>query len=192
MVLIVSFADEDQNAAGSLQLEDGSDAPTGDGEDGGGTDELHGGGYGGGMFGSLQWSQDDLLNSVSAQSTRSRQPHTRSAHTKDRRGEGSAETEDASSARLDSQSQSAGEQLLVREPKEHHLVLGLKPMRDKYLITALGRMSAPIAQMFPELEGYTGEQRESYYICMSISLKLLHHFVPCVQPPCLPSGTCWP
>lgn len=108
------------------------------------------------MFGSLQWTQDDLLNSLSAHSSKPRLPPSRnSAYSKERSTEVSAEVDgDGSGAgRLDALVH--GEQLLVKEPKEHHLVLGLKPMRDKYLITALGRMSAPIAQMFPELEGYT-------------------------------------
>ena len=38
---------------------------------------------------------------------------------------------------------------------EHTLVTGFKPIRDRYLINSFGRMTAPILQMFPELEGYT-------------------------------------
>ena len=144
-----------------LGADDGEELAGDDGE-GSGRDQAGvlgsaggGGGGGGGMFGSLQWTQDDLLNSLGAYSSKGRLPYPRSAYPKERLVSGTAEAEGDSNGRLDSQS--GGEQLLVREPKEHHLVLGLKPMRDKYLITALGRMSAPIAQMFPELEGYTGE-----------------------------------
>lgn len=113
-------------------------------------------GDGGGMFGSLQWTQDDLLNSLSAHSYKPRLPISRSsAYSMQRSTEPDAEAggDGTGESRLDALV--IGDQLLVKEPKEHHLVLGLKPMRDKYLITALGRMSAPIAQMFPELEGYT-------------------------------------
>ena len=39
---------------------------------------------------------------------------------------------------------------------EHNLVAGLKPMKDRYLLVSLNRMTAPILQMFPEVEGYTG------------------------------------
>ena len=35
------------------------------------------------------------------------------------------------------------------------LVGGLKPLRDRYLAGALSRMTAPVLQMFPEMEGYT-------------------------------------
>ena len=35
------------------------------------------------------------------------------------------------------------------------LVLGLKPLRDKYLGNAHGRMTGPVLQMFPEIDGYT-------------------------------------
>ena len=34
-------------------------------------------------------------------------------------------------------------------------VVGLKPMRDRYLLSSLQRMTHPIHLMFPELEGYT-------------------------------------
>lgn len=39
---------------------------------------------------------------------------------------------------------------------EGGLVGGLKPFRDRYLAGALGRMTGPVLQMFPEMEGYTG------------------------------------
>ena len=36
------------------------------------------------------------------------------------------------------------------------LVGGLRPLRDKYLAGALGRMTGPVLLMFPEMDGYTG------------------------------------
>ena len=36
------------------------------------------------------------------------------------------------------------------------LVAGLRPFRDRYLVGVLGRMTQPILQMFPEVDGYTG------------------------------------
>lgn len=41
--------------------------------------------------------------------------------------------------------------------EDHYLVQGLKPFRDRYLIISLSKMTAPIMQMFPELEGFTGK-----------------------------------
>jgi len=32
----------------------------------------------------------------------------------------------------------------------------MRPIRDRYLLITLSKMSAPIMQMFPELEGFTG------------------------------------
>ena len=39
---------------------------------------------------------------------------------------------------------------------EGGLVGGLKPLRDRYLTGSLSRMTGPVLQMFPEMEGYTG------------------------------------
>jgi hypothetical protein len=35
------------------------------------------------------------------------------------------------------------------------LIAGLKPLKDRYLASTLARMTSPVLQMFPEMEGYT-------------------------------------
>ena len=40
--------------------------------------------------------------------------------------------------------------------ESHGLIAGLRSMRDRYLLAALGRMTTPVHQMFPELAGYEG------------------------------------
>jgi hypothetical protein len=99
-----------------------------------------------GMFGSLLWSPNDLLASASGGRGSSRPAFPQRSHPIN-------EAQSTDSAIL---GVGASERNSVRE-KEHCLVQGLRPMRDKYLVLALQRMSAPIAQMFPELEGYTGK-----------------------------------
>jgi hypothetical protein len=94
---------------------------------------------GAGMFGSSLWTKEDMLACGAA----SAWSWARS----------SAVAPKAATALAQ---QGAGGQSGEAEPKEHSLVAGLRPMRDKYLHLAFQRMSAPIAQMFPELEGYTG------------------------------------
>ena len=98
----------------------------------------------GGMFGSLLWSQDDLLNSSGRYSI------ARTASL----ARGRTKTAGKSAAQGGIAAGPAGVE--ESEAKEHSLVHGLRPMRDKYLLVALHHMSAPIAQMFPELDGYTG------------------------------------
>lgn len=45
--------------------------------------------------------------------------------------------------------------ILTHSMQERGLLEGLRPMRDRYLIGVFSRITAPIQQMFPELEGYT-------------------------------------
>ena len=47
------------------------------------------------------------------------------------------------------------------------LVGGLRPLRDKYLAGALGRMTGPVLLMFPEMDGYTGntEVKQTSLFC---------------------------
>lgn len=92
-------------------------------------------GGGVGVFGSLQWSQDDMLGIMSRKTLTS-----------------------GSVAAVAVGAAGVGAAVVGREEgdSDYKLVTGLKPLRDRYLITALNRMSAPIHQMFPELEGYTG------------------------------------
>ena len=40
--------------------------------------------------------------------------------------------------------------------ESHGLITGLRSMRDRYLLAALGRMTTPVHQMFPEMAGYEG------------------------------------
>jgi hypothetical protein len=173
---------------------------------------------GSGMFGSLAWSQEDLLGTlgglksssgaaVSTSSTRcagrgaslsrrtgtSRNTSTGTSSANDRNNRSSSgrwrasgasraaasasastsaasasdsqasqqqhrgESENSVVQAAASQSQGQGQGQGGGGKTDHSLVLGLKPMRDKFLLVALSRMSAPIAQMFPELEGYTGK-----------------------------------
>ncbi len=118
-------------------------------------DEIDGGNNGAtcGMFGSLLWSQADLLGSAIATSSSSSRAGKRelTRNRESQRGDGGNEPGSEAGGPSHSILSSSN-----RESKEHSLVQGLKPMRDKYLLGVLAKMSAPIAQMFPELEGYTG------------------------------------
>lgn len=144
--------------------------------EGGDFDEtMEGGGGGGscGMFGSLLWSQADLLGSSFGPTSSSRTSNR--DLTRDR---GSRSLEDgdgdfnnrANSDVEAAGSSSSGSNISSKESKEHSLVQGLKPMRDKYLLAVLAKMSAPIAQMFPELEGYTGKSCVMTVVSLFFSL----------------------
>ena len=142
-------------AGGALRLLAGEDDGFGD-ESNGGDDGAEEAGGACGMFGSLMWSQNDLLGSAFGPTSSAFS--VSAAQSKRDAASRSAKHRNTNS-NFDSEDQSPvgdGASSVSRDPKEHSLVLGLKPMRDKYLVTALARMSAPIAQMFPELEGYTG------------------------------------
>jgi hypothetical protein len=99
-----------------------------------------------GMFGSLLWSPQDLLAAAGGG-----RGGVRSALTLGPRSGDETQSADRAGMSLRTNDHNS-----VQE-KEHGLIQGLRPMRDKYLVLALQRMSAPIAQMFPELEGYTGK-----------------------------------
>ena len=127
---------------------------------------------GAGLFGSLDWTQDDLLGTISTVNSvnafRNRQAKLKAnvnSSTGSRAGsssgalvnsEGRANIVHKNRASWEDSADSSHKETKERD-REHSLVLGLKPMRDKYLIVVLSRMSAPIAQMFPELDGYTGK-----------------------------------
>lgn len=51
------------------------------------------------------------------------------------------------------------------------LTSGLKPLKDSYLISSQSNLNAPIFQMFPELEGYTG------LIFVNLLFFLSHSFI---------------
>ena len=119
-----------------------------------------------GMFGSLCWGKDDLLGThgrhyyspaaaAGRAGTRNQYQHGITAK--------ASSLSSSSSSRKQSQTpatrygQLPGDAQPQPQAQEVGLVQGLKPLRDKFLISALSGMSAPILQMFPELEGYTGE-----------------------------------
>jgi len=107
-----------------------------------------------GMFGSLLWSQADLLGSaIGTSSSSSRAGKRELTRNRESQRVDGGENKHGSEAGGQSHSIHSSNN---KESKEHSLVQGLKPMRDKYLLGVLAKMSAPIAQMFPELEGYTG------------------------------------
>ncbi len=120
------------------------------------------------MFGSLDWNQDNLLDYQSINSTiylnnkrshhhhhhhhrsnhnnYSSQHHTNTPHNhhhddKDSNNDDDVDEDDSRSASIQ---------------YEHDAIVGMRPMRDRYLLITLSKMSAPIMQMFPELEGFTG------------------------------------
>ena len=111
------------------------------------------------MFGSLQWSQNDLLSTLemgSLSRVSARNHYNRAnisnaykdrldtnTHSGARRGQHTSST--TGSPSRDS----------AVTGMEHNLVVGLKPIKDRFLLLSLGRMTAPIMQMFPEVEGYT-------------------------------------
>jgi hypothetical protein len=133
------------------------------------------------MFGSLQWSQVDLLRSacprggvVGQRSRHAMQHFLGSSH----RGGGGRKlrgdmTISSSGSIIVSGNNGANggwaeplSGLHSRERDAHRgegvgyseetgLLAGFKPIRDRFLINVLNRMNAPIFQMFPELDGYT-------------------------------------
>ena len=138
-------------------------------------DESNGGSGACGMFGSLLWSQADLLGSAvsssysSSSSRAGKRELTRSRESQRVEGE---EENTHNSGNIKSNS---------KESKEHSLVQGLKPMRDKYLLGVLAKMSAPIAQMFPELEGYTGTCKTTPFSYNFLSLPFLFYSGSAIQ-----------
>jgi hypothetical protein len=133
-----------------------------------------------GVFGSLSWSAGgDLLGSLGMGSRRSGMraggvllPRTGAVHVteggtiaittgssgrskdrdRDREDRRRAVIEDVSAGEADEASRVAA----LMAATDSGLVGGLKPLRDRYLAGALSRMNAPVNQMFPEMEGYTG------------------------------------
>lgn len=126
-------------------------------------DGIGGGPNSAGVFGSLGWTQNDLLGSLGQHSTGSVLRRNKLVHL----GDNSAVSPClGSSVAMDEQQQNSHNAFYAqkqgqKQPQhdatsaDHCLVQGLKPMRDKFLGNALTRMTAPILQMFPELEGYT-------------------------------------
>ncbi len=101
------------------------------------------------QFGSLQWSQDDLLGCSS-----SSRFGTATARKNDtRQTSGVRRAQDGSFARDTGSSDSSGG---LEGVADCHLVSGFKPIRDRYLAAALKRMTVPIEQMFPDVDGYSG------------------------------------
>lgn len=118
------------------------------------------------MFGSLQWSQNDLLStldmgSMGRISARSHYNRTNAASGNSlSQSLGRRNTSHNSSVGISSSDISDS-----TPGVEHSLVAGFKPMKDRFLLNSLNRMTAPIMQMFPEVEGYTG-------ICFTLFIKM--------------------
>lgn len=147
-------------------------------------DESNGGRGACGMFGSLLWSQADLLGSaVSSSYSSSSSRAGKRELTRSRESQRAEGVEDDNSGAGES-SHSSNIKSNSKESKEHSLVQGLKPMRDKYLLGVLAKMSAPIAQMFPELEGYTGTCKATPFFHYFLFLPFLF-----LQRQCHPNAT---
>jgi hypothetical protein len=59
---------------------------------------------------------------------------------------------------------------------ETGLIAGLKPLKDRYLINCLNRMSGPVLQMFPEMDGYTAavpSKRDLQALIKAIQVELV-------------------
>ena len=63
---------------------------------------------------------------------------------------------DADDDEGEGQDRIAESEMLQIAEAEAGLVGGLKPFRDRYLAGALSRMTGPVLQMFPEMDGYSG------------------------------------
>eukprot|EP01038_Epipyxis_sp_PR26KG_P011157 gene11157-14969_t len=114
-----------------------------------------------GTFGSLQWSQEDLLSSIGFGLNKRFNSHNSSTsltnseimiHNNNNKYR---ERWAMLSMSVDAQDNSNKFTKNDNEQIDHDLITGLKPLRDRYLINVLNRMTGPIMQMFPEMEGYT-------------------------------------
>ena len=108
------------------------------------------------MFGSLQWSQNDLLSTLDMGSLSrvSARNHYNRANISNAYKE-RFDTTSHSGIRRGQQHATGGLNDSAVSGLEHNLVVGLKPIKDRFLLLSLARMTAPIMQMFPEVEGYT-------------------------------------
>lgn len=95
-----------------------------------------------GMFGSLLWNEDALLGS-----SRNSSNSQGSALEKKQTNKPVSTSHKTS---LDNAKNTGS----TSNSNEHDLIHGLKPIRDRYLLGVLDRMNGPIAQMFPDLDGY--------------------------------------
>jgi len=99
------------------------------------------------LFGSMTWQNDSLLWSIGHGISNSRS-HTSNA-TNFNYSDNDAYTHGNT---LVSSNQDG-----IDEVIDQTLVSMLFPFKEKYLNGVLGRLTQPISQMFPEMEGYSGE-----------------------------------
>jgi len=126
------------------------------------------------MFGSLDWNQDNLLDYQSINTTiyltnkrsyHHQQQHHHQQHNRHHHQQQNYKSKLSSETKSSSfDNQDDDDHVVVDDDVngggssmyEHNAIQGLKPIRDRYLLITLSKMSAPIMQMFPELEGFTG------------------------------------
>jgi hypothetical protein len=119
------------------------------------------------MFGSLDWNQDNLLDYQSINSTiylNNKRSHHHHHHHRNNHNNYSSQhhTNTPRNHHHDDKDSNNDDDIDEDDSKsasiqyEHDAIVGMRPMRDRYLLITLSKMSAPIMQMFPELEGFTG------------------------------------
>lgn len=96
------------------------------------------------MFGSLEWTQLELIQSSLPYNNRTNKSYNNHNYNHNLNNNKIIDVSNGSDTNN------------IDNNEEIPLLLGLKPMRDTYLINVLGRMTGPVMQMFPEIEGYTG------------------------------------
>lgn len=107
-----------------------------------------------GMFGSLTWTNDDILNSSYVTKLLSKNKSSLLMNRSVNRERSSTSADDKKEGNKKSSEEGITKDS-IKLNTDHPLVAGLKPFHDRYLLSVLERMNVPITQMFPELEGYT-------------------------------------
>lgn len=108
-----------------------------------------------GMFGSLTWTNDDILNSSYVTKLLSKNKASLLMNRSVNRERSSTSVDDKKEGNKKSSDEGIHSKDSIKLNTDHPLVTGLKPFHDRYLLSVLERMNVPITQMFPELEGYT-------------------------------------
>lgn len=106
------------------------------------------GGYGGGMFGSLSFDPAERILRGAGRGGLIGS-HGSSAHSSAGQSASTHFSSTAASSSSSSKSVGADDSL--------PLLGGLRPLRDRYLQGAWERMTLPLSQMFPEVDGYIGK-----------------------------------
>jgi hypothetical protein len=130
-----------------------------------------------GFYGSLLWTQDDLLqSSFITQKLKSSSSYVQRKHGSNplmrrsqpampapapevnplmRRSQSAMPAPAEASAPAAPADGSDKSAEVIAAAVDHPLITGLKPFHDRYMVSVLERMNIPITQMFPELDGYT-------------------------------------